>query len=405
MTDTKSGFLDIDFSFRTASPDQLAAALQDARNHTLTLFECFAAVGFDAPERVPFLPIVNPPLWELAHMAWFSELFLLREAATSDPATAPHSSLLAGSDQWFDSNAVPHRARWTLNLPGITAVKTYCSDVFEGVLEKLAYAGSDDIALYPYRLALAHEDMHGEAFAYTLQTLGLAAPAWLVSPPPAIESPTEIRFAGGTVRLGSEPDQGFVFDNEKWAHPVAVPAFAIDANLITNAQYAAFVEDGGYEKRRLWPNSAGDWLARQKRAAPRYWRRDDGEWRCQRFGMTVSLSPDEPVRHVNLYEARAYCLWSGRRLPGEAEWEHAARSGNAAFRWGGLWEWTDSLFEPYPGFSPDAYREYSVPWFHTHQVLRGASFATRTRMRSPAYRNFFMPQRDDLFAGFRTCAL
>ncbi|MHB1655027.1 MAG: selenoneine synthase SenA [Burkholderiales bacterium] len=405
MTDTKPGLPDVDFSFRTASPGQLAAALLDARNHTLALFECFAAVGLDAPEKVPFLPIVNPPLWELVHVAWFSELFLLRAAVSSDPATARYPSLLAGSDQWFDSNAVPHRTRWTLNLPGIIALKAYCSGVFEGVLEKLAHAGNDDIALYPYRLALAHEDMHGEAFTYTLQTLGISAPAGLVSPAAAIGSPTEIRFAGGVIRLGSEPAQGFVFDNEKWAHPVVVPAFAIDTSLITNAQYTAFVEEDGYEKPALWPNSAGDWLARQKRAAPRYWRCDDGSWQSERFGMTVSLHPDEPVRHVNLHEARAYCLWAGRRLPGEAEWEFAARSGNAAFRWGGLWEWTDSLFVPYPGFLPDAYREYSAPWFNTHQVLRGASFTTQARMRSPVYRNFFMPHRDDVFAGFRTCAL
>ena len=392
-------------SFRNATPEQLAVALGEARSALLELFERFAAAGLDASDRVPLLPIVNPPLWELAHVAWFSELFLLREAASSNPATALYPSLLAGSDTWFDSNAVPHDTRWALDMPGVAVIKTYCRDVFERALDKLSRAGNGDAALYPYRLALAHEDMHGEAFAYTLQTLGVSAPARLASPVAATESSAEIRFAGGAIQVGGRLDQGFVFDNEKWAHPVVVPAFAIDSGLISNARYAAFVEDGGYEKPALWRNSAGDWLARQQRSAPRYWQRDDGAWRTERFGTTVSLLPDEPVRHVNLHEAEAYCLWAGRRLPVEAEWEFAACSGNAVFRWGDLWEWTGSLFEPYPGFAPDAYREYSVPWFNTHQVLRGASFATQARMRSPMYRNFFMPQRDDLFAGFRTCAL
>lgn len=356
-------------SFRGATPEQLAAAMLDARSYTLALFECFAAVGLDALDRVPFLPIVNPPLWELAHVAWFSELFLLRDASSSNPATALYPSLLTGSDDCFDSNGVPHRARWTLNLPATAALKTYCRDVFEGVLDKLSRVDNDNAALYPYRLALAHEDMHGEAFTYTLQTLDVPAPPQLASPVVVTGAAAEIRFAGGAIYLGSRPDQGFVFDNEKWAHLVVVPAFTIDSDLISNAQYTAFVEDGGYETPALWRNPAGDWLARQNRAA------------------------------------QAYCLWAGRRLPTEAEWEFAALSGSAAFRWGDLWEWTSSPFEPYPGFAPDAYREYSAPWFKTHQVLRGASFATQARMRSPVYRNFFMPHRDDLFAGFRTCAL
>lgn len=392
-------------SFRIATPSGLAAAMRDARSRTLSLFERFAAAGLDTADQVPYLAIVNPPLWELGHVSWFGELFLLREAASSNPGSARYPSLLDGSDRWFDSNAVPHRTRWSLNLPGTAAIKTYCRDVFERTLDKLDQAGQDNAALYAYRLSLAHEDMHGEAFAYTLQTLGISAPFVLASADCDIASPMEIRYSGGEFCLGSEPDQGFVFDNEKWAHPVTVPPFAIDSSLISNAQYAAFVEDGGYEQAALWPDSAGAWLARQQRAAPRYWRRVDGDWYVERFGSLVSLRPEEPVRHVNLHEAQAFCRWAGRRLPGEGEWEFAARSGNRDFRWGDLWEWTRSPFEPYPGFTSDAYREYSVPWFKTHQVLRGASFATQTRMRSPVYRNFFMPHRDDLFAGFRTCAL
>ena len=184
-----------------------------------------------------------------------------------------------------------------------------------------------------------------------------------------------------------------------------MPAFTIDSSLVSNAQYQAFVLDGGYENVQFWSAAGQAWRAQQQRIAPRYWQRDGSQWRSTRFGAPVDLAPHEPVRHVCLYEAQAYCAWAGRRLPSEAEWEFAALSGNADFRWGDLWEWTSSVFEPYPGFAPDAYREYSAPWFNTNQVLRGASFATQPRMRTLSYRNFYLPQRDDMFVGFRTCAL
>jgi EgtB-related family protein len=138
---------------------------------------------------------------------------------------------------------------------------------------------------------------------------------------------------------------------------------------------------------------------------PAGWQRDGERWNCRRFGRRIALPGHEPVRHVSLYEAQAYCAWAGRRLPTEAEWEYAARSGHAAWHWGDLWEWTSSPFEPYQGFSADAYREYSAPYFGTHQAVRGASFATPLRLRSPAFRNFYLPQRNDMFVGFRTCAL
>ncbi len=392
-------------SFRNATPAQLADAMQDARNYTLALFDCFASAGLDALDRVPYLPVINPPLWELAHIAWFSELFVLRAATSSNPVTALRPSLLPQGDEWFDSNTVPHHARWTLSLPSAATLKTYCSDVLERTLDKLTHDANNTSALYPYRLVLTHEDMHGEAFAYTLQTLGLAAPQqfadFVANPSPQ----AELHFSGGTMQLGSKPDDGFVFDNEKWAHPVIVPAFTIDSTLVSNAQYMEFVLDGGYEKSSFWNAAAHKDIIQKARLAPRYWVRDGEHWRSTLFGMPTALSPDEPVRHVNLYEAQAYCAWAGRRLPSEAEWTFAALSGDALFRWGDLWEWTSSPFEPYPGFAPDAYREYSAPWFKTHQVLRGASFATQPRMRSAAYRNFYMPEQDDIFVGFRTCSV
>ena len=390
-------------SFRTASPEQLAKALQDARNYTLALFDCFLSAGLDAPARVPYLTVVNPPLWELGHVAWFSEWFVLREAPSSHPAAARYPSLLSQADNWFDSNTVVHHTRWQLNLPDAAALKQYGDEVLKRILDKLQYSATTD--LYPYRLALAHEDMHGEAFAYTLQTLGVKAPQQLAAPTVPSCPQTEIHFAGGAFQLGSRPNAGFVFDNEKWAHEILVPAFSMHSTLVSHAQYREFVLAGGYQKTPYWSEAGRAWLMREKRLAPRYWQHNDGQWWCVRLGTLMPLPDNEAVRHVNLHEAQAYCNWAGRRLPTEAEWELAAMSGNAEFHWGDLWEWTGTPFAPYPEFSADRYQEYSAPWFNTHQVLRGASFATKLHMRSPHYRNFFMAERDDIFAGFRTCAL
>lgn len=392
-------------SFRNFTPAELAQALQDARDYTLSLFACFQAAGLDDPKRVPMLDIVNPPLWELGHVAWFAEWYILREAESSDPASARRHSLLTKGDDWFDSNTVPHDARWSLGLPSAGALKTYCHEVLDRALDKLQHLENDHAALYPYRLALAHEDMHGEALAYTLQTLGVDLPQALAGQPLAHWGQGEVRFPGATIEIGSRQDAGFAFDNERQAHAVHVATFTMDTTLVTNAQFGEFIADGGYQNAAYWSTAGRSWLLQFGQEAPRYWQRDERHWLAERFGKLMVLSALEPVRHVSLYEAQAYCLWAKRRLPTEAEWELAGLSAHPAMRWGDLWEWTCSPFDPYPGFAADAYREYSAPWFGTHQALRGASFVTRPRMRSVKYRNFYLPQRNDMFVGFRTCAL
>lgn len=326
----------------------------------------------------PKLGIVNPPLWEIGHVAWFQERWCLRMAQSGAPLGP---SILEGADALYDSSAVAHDTRWDLPLPGLEATRAYMAEALERVRARLAREPGNAALNYYAQLSLYHEDMHAEAFHYTRQTLGYADPD--AGAPECVAAAGDEEFAGGRFERGARPGPDFVFDNEKWAHEVEVAPFRMARAPVTNGEYRVYVEEG-----------AG--------AAPRYWRKEDGVWLQRRFDRWLPLAPADPVLHVSALEAEGYCRWAGRRLPSEAEWEFAARSGRLAP--GRVWEWTSSAFLPYPGFSPDPYEDYSRPWFGTHRVLRGASFSTPARLARPAFRNFYTPARADVFCGFRTCA-
>ena len=329
----------------------------------------------------PKLKIVNPPLWELGHLAWFQEFWCLREGDASRP------SMLPRADALFNSSTVPHDSRWTLDYPPAGELFAYMRDTHEAV--RAALAGPAAADRYFFKLALVHEDMHGEALLMTLQTLELPAPPIaLPVPESSRDRARDVRFTGGEFIQGSAEGE-FIFDNERGAHAVEVAPFSISSKTVTQGEYAAFVEATGY-------------------AAPSHWKRAGASWQVRRFDRWRPLDPAAPMVHVSLRDAQAYCDWAGRRLPTESEWEFAARhdtGGALEAIIGGVWEWTSSPFAPYPGFAPDPYREYSEPWFHTHQSLRGGSFATTPRIAYARYRNFYLPERCDMFAGFRTCAL
>jgi ergothioneine biosynthesis protein EgtB len=383
-----------DERMRTLDRRALRAALLEARQYTKALVDDLS----DAQWRLPMLPIVNPVLWEVGHVGWFMERWCLRDRGTGRDLA---QSMLADADRWYDSSRVAHDSRWSLPLPTRAGTWNYLDDVFAATLGALERAEEDDAGLYYFRLALYHEGMHDEAFAYTRQTCGLPAPALAFRA--GSHRNGDVRLSATEFEQGaSSAVPGFVFDNEKWAHRVALPEFAIAARPVLNREFAEFVDDGGYRQPAHWSEAGRRWLAATGATQPTYWRRRDG-WEQRSFGDWRAIEPAAPVMHVNAWEAEAWCNWAGRRLPTEAEWECAAASG--AIDWGSVWEWTSTDFAPYPGFSPDPYAEYSAPWFHTHRSVRGASFATPRWLRHPKFRNFYEPQRGDIFVGFRSCAI
>jgi gamma-glutamyl hercynylcysteine S-oxide synthase len=209
--------------------------------------------------------------------------------------------------------------------------------------------------------------------------------------------------------LGLDEGDGFIFDNERPAHEVSVPEFEMDAQVVTWAQFVEFVDDGGYDRSELWHPRGWRFIQAGERRAPRYVEQigvASGAVMQTCFGTRRRMMGTQPAMHVSWWEADAWCRWAGRRLPAEIEWEVAAHTAvGRGFRWGEVWEWMGTSFRGYPGFEADPYRDYSEPWFETHKVLRGGSFATRARMKHPKYRNYALPARDDLFAGFRSCAI
>ncbi|EWS54358.1 MULTISPECIES: selenoneine synthase SenA [unclassified Methylibium] len=393
---------------RQSSPEVLADLLRSSRADTLVTFARYLQALPDL--RVPLRPELNPPLWELGHIGWFQEYWIARNpaldaGARADPEVPRREPLRADADALYNSSRVAHDSRWQLALPDAEATRADLAAQLEQTLALLQQAEHSDDALYFFRLALLHEDMHHEAALYMARGLGIAVDdeRWQARGLP--DPGAALRLEAQRWRLGADAGRGFVFDNELVGRDVELTPFAIDAQAVRWAEYLAFVEAGGYDQPQWWSEAGARWRAAQANALPRYLRRGKDGWQCWRGGRWAVLDPREAASHLTLHEAEAWCRWAGRRLPTEAEWECAACTAEPAFGWGDVWEWTASPFEPLPGFEPHPYRDYSAPWFDGRPVLKGASHCTQSRMRHQKYRNFFQAHRNDVPAGFRSCAV
>jgi gamma-glutamyl hercynylcysteine S-oxide synthase len=377
--------------WRQANAAQIANGLQSLRTKTLAMFDAYVNAGCLV---VPYTDELNPPLWELGHVAWFQEYWIGRNKQRDlgihcDANHVRMPSVLVDADDWYNSSIVSHTTRWQLPLLEPEACKDYLAKTLQQTLAWLAQAVKSDDALYFYRLVLFHEAMHLEAAIYMAQAVGVTFTPNLIATQ-AINMPAKCQFSHSkqALHLGYQ-DLGFAFDNELGAHLVEVEAFEIDSRCVNWGEYLSFVEATA-------------------RSLPRYIRKAGLGYESQVFGIWKALDLEAAAVHINLDDAQSYCAWAGRRLPTEAEWELAASIPNSStspnkFHWGDVWEWTSSLFAPYPSFVAHPYADYSEPWFGSRQVLRGACAATQPMMRNVKYRNYFTPERTDIYAGFRTC--
>jgi iron(II)-dependent oxidoreductase len=413
---------------------------------------------------VPYHVGVNPPVWEAGHAAFFYETFIFN-LLDGEPSQNPDL------DNVWDSFYLPHAERWSPGLfPNRADTLAYLDTIYRRVRQRIREYPLDAWPHYLYRYAICHQNMHIESMSWCRQTVGYPAPPHFdAAPAPSADRPPDnpdITIPGGTYRIGLPTDdpayatQRFSFDNEKPGFDRNLDAFGISKYPVSNGEFLAFVEAGGYERPELWSFGGRRWLETPQdinlgtdepahHAPPRqpaYWRRFGGAWYERQFESWRPLDPAAPVRHISFWEAEAYCQWAGRRLPTEFEWE-AAALGNRPdkplwrFPWGDamdttrvamdgraagllpvdalpegdspfgcrqmvgtVWEWTSNDFLPYDGFAVDIYPFMSTLQFGDHKTTRGGSYATASCLIRGTYRQAYLPGRQDVFTGFRTCA-
>ena len=400
---------------RRADAGLLSLALMDARNRTLGWLAAFEGLH---PGQA--LAGFNPPWWLAGQAGWFQEHWISRHVQRNRGAAADLSgprlaSIEPRADAWFSPRHRSTAQRWQQAAPQPDELLAYLASTLDTTLDLLDNAGTDDTALYFYRLALLQEDRLGETLAVLAQALDLAPERhaaltgrglWTALPSRGRRD--AISLHGQTVLLGS-PAGGCVPDAEQWAHPVAVPAFEIDAQPVGWAEYTEFVDDGAYDDRRWWTDAGWAHLQASAKRAPRDVEQMAGGVLARRQGLLQRLPLAQPVLNVSAHEAAAWCCWAGRRLPSEAEWVAAAANASArGFAWGDVLEWVAGVAQPFPGGQAGpaaldalpAAGAQGMPW----RVLRGASVWGSARLRHVQARRFAPADSDALFVGFRSCA-
>ena len=356
------------------------------------------------------MPDASPIKWHLAHTTWFFETFILERFEHGFAPFHPAFRVLFNSYYNGVGDKHPRAQRGLLTRPAMAAVRAYRANV-DGRMARLLAAQPANGELHALvELGLQHEQQHQELMLTDVKHLlaqSALYPAYLDKPLPPC-APAEpldwINFDGALEQIGHE-GAGFCFDNELPRHPEYIAPFALASRLVTNGEYLAFIEAGGYRDASLWLAEGWDWVNAQRLSHPLYWQRDaHGQWWEFTLQGLHKLDPAQAATHLSLYEAHAYAHWYGARLPTEAEWEFAACSGSGLSQlFGHCWQWTSSSYAPYPGFaiSPGALGEYNGKFMLNQYVLRGSSCATPPGHARASYRNFFPAAARWQFSGIR----
>ncbi|WP_111640308.1 ergothioneine biosynthesis protein EgtB [Marinimicrobium alkaliphilum] len=345
----------------------------------------------------------SPPKWNLAHTSWFFEEMILKKYVGDYREFDPTFGFLFNSYYNHVGDRIARDSRGDISVPSMDTVSAY-RNFIDDQMRSLLESRSDPAVEALTILGINHEQQHQELFLtdlkYVLSRNSLY-PSYgeglnLVND--ANTTLGQLDINEGLYEVGHTGD-GFHFDNECNRHKVYLNAYSIDRALVTNAEYLDFIEDGGYEKFQYWLDDGWHWLQESGIRAPLYWLRINGHWHYYTFAGLQPVNPEAMLCHVSFYEANAFASWKGKRLPTEFEWEVAS----AHLPWGKRWEWTNSAYLPYPGFSigEDAVGEYNGKFMINQMVLRGASVATPKHHSRPTYRNFFHPHLQWQFSGIR----
>ena len=394
----------------------LAARLFATRKLTLDL----AAPLSDADATVQPFPDASPAKWHLAHTTWFFETFVLRDHAPNYRAFDERWAFLFNS--YYEAEGPRHARprRGMLSRPSLDEVRLYRAQVDEA-LER-ALPSLSQAALDLVELGINHEQQHQELFLTDILATfaeNPLEPAYAELPPPACFAVEPMTFhpgREGIVEIGAS-DHGFAFDSERPRHRIFLARHELANRRVTNLEWQAFIDDGGYRTPTLWLSEGWDWVQREQIAAPLYWRDDGNQFT---LGGRREIDWAAPVAHVSYFEADAYARWAGARLPTEPEWEDFAASadpnigsqldeGGAVIprpgggMFGDVWEWTQSAFASHPGFkaAEGAVGEYNGKFMCGQFVLKGASCATPRGHSRASYRNFFPPSARWQFTGVR----
>ncbi len=360
------------------------------------------AAGLSAEDcAVQSMPDASPVKWHLAHTTWFFETMIL----TGRPGYRVFDERFGYLFNSYYEGLGPRHPRprrGMLTRPSLDDVIAYRAHV-DAAMEKTIAAGGDGLSEF-FLLGLHHEEQHQELILTDIKHALFANPLLPAytseTPAPAIALEQSWRaHPGGLVEVGHRGEQ-FAFDNETPRHVVMLRPFRIASRPVSNGEYLAFIEDGGYRRPEFWLSDGWTRLQAEGWNAPLYWLLDnDGGRSVFTLSGARALDRGAPVEHVSFFEAAAYAAWAGKRLPTEFEWEAAARD----FAFGQVWEWTRSSYDPYPGFKPftGAAAEYNGKFMVGQIVLRGGSVASPPGHVRPTYRNFFQPSARWQFSGIR----